>query len=191
MSFTSNMSEEKENGEVPYPRSKLSPELRYTGSGYSSGRGSPARGFRSAVATPVEDNGMSSHHSERSGSAAGNNGVESWKRAAEVTSQLKARIEQMKVCRRRCTRLHYRSVANIPTRPSRASPGRERARELTVRACRASFQVVLLFVGGAYRLLVVFGSRDPGGGRLSCCISPALGTQYPSPCPARRGVVPR
>ncbi|KAH7368046.1 spindle pole body component alp14 [Plectosphaerella cucumerina] len=97
MSFTSNMSEEKENGEVPYPRSKLSPEIRYTGSGYSSGRGSPARGFRSAAATPVEDHGVSSQHSERSGSAAGNNGVESWKRAAEVTSQLKARIEQMKV----------------------------------------------------------------------------------------------
>ncbi|KAH6695729.1 spindle pole body component alp14 [Plectosphaerella plurivora] len=96
MSFTSNMSEEKENGEVPYPRSKLSPELRYTGSGYSSGRGSPARGFRSAVATPVDDHVASSQHSERSGSAAGNNGVESWKRAAEVTSQLKARIEQMK-----------------------------------------------------------------------------------------------
>lgn len=28
----------------------------------------------------------------------GGGGVESWKRAAEVTSQLKARIEQMKVC---------------------------------------------------------------------------------------------
>ena len=54
MSFASTMSEEKENGDVPhnYPRSKLSPEMRY-GSG-SSGRGSPARGFRSShVEEPV------------------------------------------------------------------------------------------------------------------------------------------
>ncbi|KAH8165318.1 hypothetical protein CIB48_g2920 [Xylaria polymorpha] len=48
ISFTSTLSEEKENGDVPhsYPRSKLSPDMRYTGG--SSGRGSPARGFRSA-----------------------------------------------------------------------------------------------------------------------------------------------
>ncbi|KAM0334996.1 hypothetical protein ACHAQA_000030 [Verticillium albo-atrum] len=97
MSFTSTMSEEKENGESSYPRSKLSPDFRQGGTGIASGRGSPARGFRSAAATPpVEDYGGSSHHSAASGSAAGANGVESWKRAAEVTSQLKARIEQMK-----------------------------------------------------------------------------------------------
>ncbi|RYP40131.1 hypothetical protein DL767_001846 [Monosporascus sp. MG133] len=96
MSFASTMSEEKENGDMPYnyPRSKLSPEMRY-GSG-SSGRASPARGFRN---TSMEDSGG---HDTRPGSgttsaANGNgNGVESWKRAAEVTSQLKARIEQMK-----------------------------------------------------------------------------------------------
>lgn len=96
MSFTSTLSEEKENGEVPhnYPRSKLSPEGRY-GSG-SSGRGSPARGARSAAA---EDSAGSEARpgSGMSSAAGGNNGVESWKRAAEVTSQLKARIEQMKV----------------------------------------------------------------------------------------------
>ncbi|OTA98593.1 hypothetical protein M426DRAFT_69477 [Hypoxylon sp. CI-4A] len=96
MSFTSTLSEEKENGDVPhnYPRSKLSPELRY-GSG-SSGRGSPARGFRN---TPVEEgigHGTGSSTSSAVGGPSGN-GVESWKRAAEVTSQLKARIEQMKV----------------------------------------------------------------------------------------------
>ncbi|KAI2601807.1 armadillo-type protein [Hypoxylon sp. NC1633] len=95
MSFTSTLSEEKENGDTPhnYPRSKLSPELRY-GSG-SSGRGSPARGFRSA---PIEEgvgHGAGSGASSTTGGT-GSNGVESWKRAAEVTSQLKARIEQMK-----------------------------------------------------------------------------------------------
>jgi len=98
MSFTSTMSEEKENGEPVYPRSKLSPELRYAGSGISSGRGSPARGFRSNASQGGDD------HTGRPPSAAANNaggagGVESWKRAAEVTSQLKARIEQMKVSR--------------------------------------------------------------------------------------------
>ncbi|KAI8956428.1 ARM repeat-containing protein [Daldinia sp. FL1419] len=95
MSFTSTFSEEKENGDAPhnYPRSKLSPELRY-GSG-SSGRGSPARGFRSA--TIDEGIGHSTGSAASSTTAAtGSNGAESWKRAAEVTSQLKARIEQMK-----------------------------------------------------------------------------------------------
>lgn len=93
ISFTSTLSEEKENGDVPhsYPRSKLSPDMRYTGG--SSGRGSPARGFRSAHSDdathgpPVGGSGMTT--------SAGNG--ENWKRAAEVTSQLKARIEQMKV----------------------------------------------------------------------------------------------
>ncbi|ROT38306.1 ARM repeat-containing protein [Sodiomyces alkalinus F11] len=111
MSFASTLSEEKENGEGHYHRSKLSPDLRYGG---ASGRGSPARGFRSAVATPVDDNMREpSHTAVSSGSsgagynggvggggaaaaAAAAGGVESWKRAAEVTSQLKARIEQMK-----------------------------------------------------------------------------------------------
>lgn len=92
-SFNSAMSEDKENGEVAhgYHRNKaLSPDLRY-GSG-SSGRGSPARTSRS-VAPPDEE-----RHASSAGGANGNgNNVESWKRAAEVTSQLKARIEQMKV----------------------------------------------------------------------------------------------
>ncbi|KAI0798367.1 armadillo-type protein [Xylaria sp. FL0064] len=89
MSFTSTLSEEKENGDVPhnYPRSKLSPEVRYASG--SSGRGSPARGYRN---TSTDD----ATHGITGGSASANNGVESWKRAAEVTSQLKARIEQMK-----------------------------------------------------------------------------------------------
>ncbi|KAI2777629.1 ARM repeat-containing protein [Daldinia loculata] len=95
MSFASTFSEEKENGDAPhnYPRSKLSPELRY-GSG-SSGRGSPARGFRSAaIDEGVRHNTESAASSMAAGT--GSNGAENWKRAAEVTSQLKARIEQMK-----------------------------------------------------------------------------------------------
>ncbi|TIC90017.1 Spindle pole body component alp14 [Colletotrichum higginsianum] len=101
VSYASNISEEKENGDHHYPRSKaLSPELRYTGSA-SSGRGSPARGYRSSAATPVDDMPPPSYPSGGGGGGgsgfnSSNNGVESWKRAAEVTSQLKARIEQMK-----------------------------------------------------------------------------------------------
>ncbi|KAG5925452.1 hypothetical protein E4U42_004280 [Claviceps africana] len=102
MSFTSTMSEEKENGELSYPRSKLSPELRFSnGSGPSSGRGSPARGFRSAITSTydnMESNGPMARDRPVSSlpQPTGGGGVESWKRAAEVTSQLKARIEQMK-----------------------------------------------------------------------------------------------
>jgi len=91
-SFNSAMSEDKENGEVAhgYHRNKaLSPDLRY-GSG-SSGRGSPARTSRPVA--PSDDE----RQAPGAGGANGNgNNVESWKRAAEVTSQLKARIEQMK-----------------------------------------------------------------------------------------------
>lgn len=100
-SYASNLSEEKENGygpdvPPPYARHKaLSPELgRYNGNGASSassGRASPARGYRRDVYS-------GEHSSAAGGGAAGSNGngAESWKRAAEVTSQLKARIEQMK-----------------------------------------------------------------------------------------------
>lgn len=99
MSFASTFSEEKENGEAPagYPRSKMmSPDRRYPSG--SSGRASPARGFRS---TPVDDaaggHGPPGPGAVSGAGGGGGNGVESWKRAAEVTSQLKARIEQMKV----------------------------------------------------------------------------------------------
>jgi len=127
MSFASTMSaEEKENGDgsMPLPRSKLG----YAGSNASSGRGSPARGFRREVSGSEErdradsvSSGISGGYggaytssfgadragnrtgsrgtlSGSSGMSSSNAGMESWKRAAEVTSQLKARIEQMKVC---------------------------------------------------------------------------------------------
>ncbi|KAF5020394.1 hypothetical protein F66182_7581 [Fusarium sp. NRRL 66182] len=99
MSIVSTMSEEKENGEMLPPRSKLSPEMRYAGSATSSGRGSPARGFRSATSFHDEDHAPAVSQRPMSSlpQPAGGNGAESWRRAAEVTSQLKARIEQMKV----------------------------------------------------------------------------------------------
>ena len=95
MSFTSTLSEEKENGETVYPRSKLSPDVRYAGSAASSGRGSPARGFRRDMVN--DDAGPPPSYPPPARGEAAGAGVESWKRAAEVTSQLKARIEQMKV----------------------------------------------------------------------------------------------
>lgn len=112
ISYASTMSEEKENGElaIAYPRSKLSPDLRYVGAGSgSNGRGSPARGFRRDLASGTEDvpgstGSAANQHfgaggtSTISGPTRGTvTGQESWKRAAEVTNQLKARIEQMKV----------------------------------------------------------------------------------------------
>lgn len=102
MSFTSTFSEEKENGEIPHPRHKaLSPEMRYAGSSASSGRGSPARGFRGTPAGRDEGSetgsGVTRERPTSSLPQPAGNGQESWKRAAEVTSQLKARIEQMKV----------------------------------------------------------------------------------------------
>lgn len=82
MSFNSSLSEEKENngsGVDVMARSKLSPELRNgrtSAASGSAGRNSPA---------PRTENGT-----------VNGQGVESWKRAAEVTSALKAKIEQMK-----------------------------------------------------------------------------------------------
>lgn len=93
ISFTSQFNEEKENGidGAAVARSKLrSPDLlgigRDTSSGGSTGRGSPA--------------GELHRNEKNSGAVVNTDGgqpVESWKRAAEVTSALKARIEQMKV----------------------------------------------------------------------------------------------
>jgi hypothetical protein len=100
MSLASSLSDERENGDVPYARSKLSPDLRYAGSNGSSGRESPARGFRNIGR--YDDGSDSTLGRDRPVSSLpqSSNGVESWRRAAEVTSQLKARIEQMKVCKK-------------------------------------------------------------------------------------------
>jgi hypothetical protein len=120
MSFTSNMSEDRDMLDPAVAhQSRVSPDPRYRAaagvSSNSSGRASPAQGYRSAPSR-FNDDVQSSYGDERkssigSGTHAGmgssgmnstqsglnaNGGVESWKRAAEVTSQLKARIELMK-----------------------------------------------------------------------------------------------
>ncbi|KAI1817631.1 ARM repeat-containing protein [Poronia punctata] len=116
MSFASTLSEEKENGDIAhnYPRNKISPDMRYASG--SSGRGSPARGFRSATSDEAPQASGAS-------TSTNNNGVESWKRAAEVTSQLKARIEQMKVsdCRNSHATDFPLRITNESSRPSKVS----------------------------------------------------------------------
>lgn len=101
MSLASSLSDERENGDVPYARSKLSPDLRYAGSNGSSGRESPARGYRNIGRHDDGSDSTLTSGRDRPVSSLpqASNGVESWRRAAEVTSQLKARIEQMKVCK--------------------------------------------------------------------------------------------
>jgi cytoskeleton-associated protein 5 len=109
MSFTSALSEEKENsGDAlanQYGRSKLSPDLNRNGrtsaASGSGGRGSPA--------PPLNYRGRerdASVDTARSGEVGNGQPVESWKRAAEVTSALKAKIEQMKVG---CTILYHQN----------------------------------------------------------------------------------
>ncbi|KAL2389759.1 hypothetical protein RJ035_001956 [Blastomyces gilchristii] len=71
-------------------RRKISPPV---GSSYSSGRGSPAR-MSAGGRTGSSGDGLPASTSTSQG---GGEPAENWKRAAEVTSQLKARIEQMKV----------------------------------------------------------------------------------------------
>jgi chorismate mutase len=95
MSFTSALSEEKENGgdaHASYGRNKLSPDLgrngRDSAASGSAGRSSPAPTYRSE---------RMSKDPSQNGTTGNGQGVESWKRAAEVTSALKLKIEQMKV----------------------------------------------------------------------------------------------
>lgn len=127
MSFASTMSEEKENGEMMYPRTKLSPDVRHNGSSASSGRGSPARNFRNMAAyrDDASDSGAAMARDRPVSSLpqpSGGGGVESWRRAAEVTSQLKARIEQMKASLSAAQPSDEKLTAR---RPSRDSTGRE------------------------------------------------------------------
>lgn len=98
-SYTSTMGEEKENGDLAaqYNRNKLtSPELGYqngrmSAASGSTGRNSPAPAYSSRISS--RDQSTDPSRTDGTGQ-----GVESWKRAAEVTSALKAKIEQMKVC---------------------------------------------------------------------------------------------
>jgi cytoskeleton-associated protein 5 len=81
-------SEEKENNglDILSARRKISPPV--SGMSYGSGRSSPQRPtFSSREASDAGTVGSTEPRAE-----------ENWKRAAEVTSQLKARIEAMKVC---------------------------------------------------------------------------------------------
>ncbi|TVY20406.1 Spindle pole body component alp14, partial [Lachnellula arida] len=109
MSYTSTLSEEKENTgdglSGTYGRGKLSPELRNgrtSAASGSAGRSSPAPppSYQSRIArdTGINYGGDSGGRGEAGRNGNGNNGqgVESWKRAAEVTSALKLKIEQMK-----------------------------------------------------------------------------------------------
>lgn len=92
MSMTSSIGEEFQNGTGAYGRNMLSPDLEPA----SNGRSSAASG--SGRASPAPPSYTSERMSRTGGTASGNGtGVESWKRAAEVTSALKAKIELMKV----------------------------------------------------------------------------------------------
>jgi hypothetical protein len=115
MSFNSTLSEEKENSgdalAAQYGRTKTSQDLNRTGrssAASGSGRGSPAPQSYSSRADSTSTSKercvlpsrrlltISSARQDASG-ASGGQPVESWKRAAEVTNALKAKIELMKV----------------------------------------------------------------------------------------------
>ncbi len=94
-------SEEKENNGLGIDsfgttRRKIPPPAASNG---ASGRSSPQRSAYTAMSREASDSGVGGASTERPGP--GNRepsaGTENWKRAAEVTSQLKARIEAMKV----------------------------------------------------------------------------------------------
>ena len=93
--YMTSPSEEKENTNA---RRKISPPI--ANPKFSSGRTSPTRsgvGSRHQTGTG-EVNALANGREERSNLSTSAEPAENWKRAAEVTSQLKARIEQMKVC---------------------------------------------------------------------------------------------
>ena len=94
-------SEEKEN--ILAARRKISPPVASVN---GNGRGSPVRAERPTISSREMSREASDAGSNVGGGAGGGGGggegkpAENWKRAAEVTSQLKARIEAMKVSRR-------------------------------------------------------------------------------------------
>lgn len=114
--YGSNFSEEKENGgpdavDLRGGVKMASPTLSSAVSSETGGRHSPT------TAGAREGGGGGSGGGGGGGSAGGGSGtngesIESWKRAAEVTSQLKARIEQMKVSFLSLLRLHLIAVTD-------------------------------------------------------------------------------
>ena len=99
-SYMTSPSEEKENtdGQLFNSRRKISPPI--ANSNFSSGRTSPSRpGIGSRQQTGASEvSTLVNGREDRSAPGVTAEPAENWKRAAEVTSQLKARIEQMKVC---------------------------------------------------------------------------------------------
>ena len=97
--YMTSPSEEKENtdGGIFNRRQKMSPPV--ANPNFSSGRSSPSRpGIGSRHQTGAsEASTLLNGREERSSAGTNAEPAENWKRAAEVTSQLKARIEQMKV----------------------------------------------------------------------------------------------
>jgi hypothetical protein len=88
--YMTSPSEEKENGGL---NGNIQGKLVNSGSP-QGGRLSASEGSRGA--SPRGGSRVVSQ--EQNGAGGGGEPIESWKRAAQVTSQLKARIEQMKVC---------------------------------------------------------------------------------------------
>ena len=88
--YMTSPSEEKENGGLEAGAQKSIP-MGLNGNGNTSGRDGQVR--------EQEARGVTNGNGNTAGTGANGNGepIESWRRAAEVTSQLKARIEQMKV----------------------------------------------------------------------------------------------
>ncbi|RKF58404.1 Spindle pole body component alp14 [Erysiphe neolycopersici] len=93
LSHTSTLSDEKENGDLmpaPY-RNKVNPDTGRNGrTSATSGRYSPAPLPLSQSSRIIKEVNIDKARVEVG------NGLESWKRAAEVTNALKAKIEQMK-----------------------------------------------------------------------------------------------
>ncbi|PHH61766.1 hypothetical protein CDD81_7977 [Ophiocordyceps australis] len=101
-SYTSTLSEEKENGDVALSRNKLSPELRHGGSSVSSGRDSPARSFRN-IASQRDDASETGSFAARERPTStllqpsnGAGGEDYNKRATNLADRLRAKIEEMK-----------------------------------------------------------------------------------------------
>jgi cytoskeleton-associated protein 5 len=86
-------SEEKENNGLESPGGVGS---RDAGLGLGRRKLSPTYGL-SGIGSPTRSSRGSLHGTEDEGAPRSSEPAENWKRAAEVTSQLKARIEQMKV----------------------------------------------------------------------------------------------